>query len=139
MIRWLSVSMLILNLTGCEGLKPLMYNMTQCPITIIYSAVAIRNQSKVLDPGQALALFGVVTPPLDGVAITEASGTHRIYDEASLANLRPPHAGSDLWGYFPDGLRFLNTKPKISDSALFSKHSCESEISPGGLPTGLRN
>lgn len=111
-------------LVGCEGPRDIIYNMTPCTITVTYSAANIDKNMLRLPSGDKAGTVGVFSPQLREITIVDSEGIAHSYSASDLARLRQS-GQTDLWAYYPDGLKFITNAPSGSVSA--SRHICPGE------------
>jgi hypothetical protein len=101
-------------LTACDGLFPLVYNLTPCPITVTYSAANIRDNKVQLLPGHYAGAFGGFSAPhVENLSIVDNDGQTHSYALKDLARLRPRNSATERWGYYGDGLHFLQKSASL--------------------------
>jgi hypothetical protein len=60
-------------------------------------------------PGDHFFVFGGLYSQYDHLEVRDGAGMNHVYLKSDLGALRPEPTWDDRWGYFEDGLRFLNT------------------------------
>jgi hypothetical protein len=115
-------------LSACEALHPLIYNMTPCPVTVIYSTETFQNFTVDILPGRSIGTMGGKPSSLENLVIKDARGGTREYPKEALSKLRSRNLfGTDQWGLFPDGLRFLGEAPSQSQLNLPVQSECKAQ------------
>lgn len=117
-------------LTVCDGLHPLVYNLTPCPITVTYSADNIRDHKVLLSPGHPAGAFGGFSAPrVENLIVVDDDNQAHSYSSDDLSRLRPKKRGPELWGYYDDGLRFLDKTASLSTPPNPGSRSCRATAS----------
>jgi hypothetical protein len=125
MKRHIIIYSFLAALSGCEGPHYLVYNMTECPITVVYSVANIHNQAVTLPPGEAAGGFGMGNPELQNLEVIDRNkNSDNKYSTEVLAALRDGSWHIDQWGYFDDGLRLLSSKPDQSEVQRLVSKGC---------------
>jgi len=110
-----AIALVSSTLTACDGLFPLVYNLTPCPITVTYSAANIRDHKVLVDPGHEVGgIGGFSAPRVENLIIVDNDNQTHAYSSDDLSRLRPRMRGPELWGYYDDGLRFLDKTASLS-------------------------
>lgn len=117
-------------LNACDGLFPLVYNLTPCPITVIYSAANIRDNKVPLIPGHfAGASGGFSAPRLENLTVVDNDDQTHSYSRDDLSRLRPRKIAAERWGYYDDGLHFLQKTASLSPPDTGAR-SCRAAAGP---------
>jgi len=116
--------LLLLLLPGCETIQHHIYNMTPCPIEVTYSVANIKNNTVNLRPGQSAGSIGGGFPRLTELTVVDGVGAKHTCSADELSKLRPSSWGIDRWGYFPDGLHFMQADPSTTPQAGMGDHQC---------------
>jgi hypothetical protein len=111
----LAIALVSSTLAACDGLFPLVYNLTPCPITVTYSAANIRDNKVPLIPGHYAGAFGGFSAPrVENLAVVDNDGEVHSYASEDLSRLRPRKSATERWGYYDDGLHFLQKTASLS-------------------------
>lgn len=120
-LKKFALPILLLLLAGCEGPRQLIFNMTEYPIKITYSLEMFQNWPVCLMPGGSA---GVIGPPfgyeIKDLTVSDSAGQTHVYSTIDLAALRGSNS-SDMWAYYPNGLRFVPDNERSRFESLFDK------------------
>jgi hypothetical protein len=123
--KWLSLLLCAL-VAGCENVHHSIVNMTSCPIMVTYSEANIRNNTVILQPGEAAGGFGGMFGRLSSLQIRTPGGSEYSFDREDLERVRPPHTLEDRFGWFGNRLDYLKRMPKTAsgERRIAASHTC---------------
>lgn len=113
----------IFLLAGCESNHPLLYNATAHPIGVEVSTANVESYQTTIPPSSCFGMFGIMTPSITRLIVTDYRGVRHQYSDVDLSNLRSSQTNGEILAFNNDGLHPLS--PGMTSDPSSQLSSCE--------------